>query len=420
MLNPEENQGPLNETLSTSSEDFAHISALVTGSVQYMEQVMPRFLEDLRALCLTESPSDDPTGLNKMAEQLSVLLKAVGMHTAIVEHPRGNAVVGTIEGRNRTAPACLLIGHHDTVHPVGVAEERTRLEGGKFYSPGTVDMKAGLLQGIYALEILKQQNFQAFKKITFLSVPDEEISTRYSVGLIKQLTQEQPLVLGLEGAKSVGTVVTRRKGCAHYKLTAEGLAAHAGSNPERGRNAVLELAHQIVQAQSFMGWREGFTINAGPIHGGSKANIVSDFAEILFDVRFLRLEDRHAAEARWQELLQNQLVPDVKLTLTPEPSSMLPMPASEESLAMAHQLQLIAEEILETPFEPETRGGASDCCNTAAEGCPSIDGLGSIGGGAHTAQEFALLPPVPSRVALLAGLIAALSNNSSPRSKGTD
>lgn len=419
MLNPEEIQHPLDETLPASPDDFARIRTLVTDGVNYMEQVMPRFLEDLRVLCLTESPSDDPIGLNRVADQLSLLLKGVDMRTAIVEHPRGNAVMGTIEGLNPTAPACLLIGHHDTVHPVGVAEARTRLEGGKFYSPGTVDMKAGLLQGIYALEILRQQNFRDFKKITFLSVPDEEISSRYSVGLIKQLTQERPLVLGLEGAKSVGTVVTRRKGCAHYTLTAEGLAAHAGSNPERGRNAVLELAHQIIQAQSFMGWREGFTINAGPIRGGSKANIVSDFAEIIFDVRFLRLEDRHAAEARWQELLQNQLVPGVKLTLTPEPSSMLPMPASEESLAMAHQVQLITEEILGLPFEPETRGGASDCCNTAAEGCPSIDGLGSIGGGAHTAEEYALLPPVPNRVALLAGLIAALPNDSSLRdSKG--
>ncbi len=419
MLNPERKQSASEEILQNSSDDaaiVARIRPLVSDGVQYMEQVMPRFLDDLQALCLTESPSDDAPGLNLMAERLSVLLRQVGMQTAIVEHPRGSAVVGTIEGRNRTAPSCLLIGHHDTVHPVGVAEERTKLEEGKFYSPGTVDMKAGLLQGIYALEILKQQNFQDFKKITFLSVPDEEISNRYSVGLIQQIAQERPLVLGLEGAKSVGTVVTRRKGCAHYKLTAEGRAAHAGSNPERGRNAVLELAHQIVQAQSFMGWREGFTINAGPMHGGSKANIVSDFAEIIFDVRFLRIEDRYDAEVRWHELLQNHLVPDVKLTLTPEPSSMLPMPASEESLAMAHQVQVIAEQILELPFEPETRGGASDCCNTAAAGCPSIDGLGSIGGGAHTSHEFALLSPIPNRVALLAGLIASLTQKGLPQS----
>ncbi len=411
MLDPEENQHSQQHTFGNTLADAvsaAGVRALVKDAVIYMEQAMPRFLQDLRTLCLIESPSDNALGLNTMADHLAQLLRDVGMHTTIVEHPRGNAVVGTIEGQKGTGPVCLLLGHHDTVHPVGVVAERMRLDGEKFYAPGTVDMKAGLLQGIYALEVLKAQNYQDFQKIIFLSVPDEEITSRYSVNLIKQLAEGRPFVVGLEGARSVGNVVTRRKGCAHYRLTARGVAAHAGSNPERGRNAVLELAHQIVQAQSFMGWRAGFTINAGPITGGSRANIVSDFAEIMFDLRFLRLEDRYDAELRWRELLHHQLVPDVKLTLQAEPDFMLPMVATERSLAMAHQVQLIVEDIFALPFDPETRGGASDCCNTAAESCPSIDGLGAIGGGAHTAEEYALLPPVPNRVALLAGLFASL------------
>jgi glutamate carboxypeptidase len=271
-------------------------------------------------------------------------------------------------------------------------------------------MKAGLLQGIYALEALSQQQYRDFHTIRFLSVPDEEISSRYHVGLIKQIARECPCVLGLEGGRSIGNVVTRRKGCMHYRLTARGVAAHAGSCPERGRNAVLELAHQIVQAQSLTGWRAGMTINAGPITGGSRANIVSDFAEIIFDLRFLRTEDRLAAEERWREFLQHQLVLGVTLTLRPEPDSMLPMEATEKSLAMAHQAQWIAEQLLNAPFDPETRGGASDCCNTATAGCPTIDGLGAIGGGAHTSEEFVLLSPIASRVALLAGLLATVTN----------
>ncbi len=386
---------------------FDALSTLVTEGVAYMEQTMSRFIQDMQTLCLIESPSDDTPGLNAMAQQLSTLLQRVGMQSTIIEHARGNAILGTMVGDNPAAPACLLLGHHDTVHPVGVAHGRVRLEAERFYGPGTVDMKVGLLQGVYALELLKQQGYRDFNRILFLSVPDEEISTRYHVDLIRRVAQEHPIVLGLEGARSVGTVVIRRKGCTHYKLTAEGLAAHAGSSPERGRNAVLELAHQIIQAQSFMGWREGFTINAGPIKGGSWANIVSDYAEIFFDIRFLRPEDRLAAEERWHELLQNKLVPGVKLTLSAQPDSMEPMVATEQSLAVAQQVRLIAERILNTPFDPETRGGASDCCNTAAEGCPTIDGLGAIGGGAHTSEEYVLLQPITSRVALLAGLIAA-------------
>jgi glutamate carboxypeptidase len=408
MLQPEENLHPRLEDQPNSPAVTDLVSALVRGSATYMEQAMPRFLQDLETLCLIESPSDYKPGLDAMADRLAELLQHVGMRTEIVEHARGNAVIGTLVGDNPSAPDCLLLGHHDTVHPVGVASSRVRLSEDRFYGPGTVDMKAGLLQGIYALEALNQQQYRDFHTIRFLSVPDEEISSRYHVGLIKQIAQEHPCVLGLEGARSIGNVVTRRKGCRHYRLTARGVAAHAGSRPESGRNAVLELAHQIVQAHKLMGWRTGMTINAGPITGGSRANIVSDFAEIIFDLRFLRLEDRLAAEERWHEFLQHQLVPGVTLTLRPEPDAMLPMEATEKSLAMAHQAQWIAEQLLDTPFDPETRGGASDCCNTAAAGCPSIDGLGAIGGGAHTAEEFVLLPPIASRVALLTGLLATI------------
>jgi glutamate carboxypeptidase len=407
MNNPEEMHRSLPNDLHTKSQANERVQSIVTEGVPYIEQAMPRFIEDLQMLCLTESPSDDTTGLNAMAEQLALLLRGVGMETTIVEHQRGNAIVGTMVGDNPAGAEFLLIGHHDTVHPTGVALSRMQIDDDRFYAPGTVDMKGGLLQGIYALEILHQQHYRDYRKITFLSVPDEEITTRYHVGLIKQIAQEHPFVLGLEGARSIGTVVTRRKGCAQYRLTAQGLAAHAGSSPERGRNAVLELAHQIIQAQYFMGWRKGFTINAGPITGGSRANIVSDFAEILFDIRYLDLEDRRATEARWHKLLQQNLVPDITLTLKPEPDSMLPMVATELSLNLAQQVQYISEQILNTPFDPETRGGGSDCCNTAAMGCPSIDGLGAIGGGAHTAEEYLLLSPIPKRTALLAGLIAA-------------
>ncbi len=410
MHHPNKNQHPSLEESQDASDEIIH--TLVSSSIPSMEDAMPRFLQDLQTLCLIESPSDNLYGLNEMANHLATLLQQVGMQTSIVEHSRGNAVMGTLTGNNSNAPVCLLLGHHDTVHSVGVALSRTRIEGERFYGPGTVDMKAGLLQGVYALEILKQQGYKNFHKILFVSVPDEEISSRYHVELIRKIVREHsPLVLGLEGAGSIGNVVTRRKGCVHYRLTAHGVAAHAGSSPESGRNAVLELAQQIVQAQQLMGWRESMTINAGPITGGSRANIVSDFAEIIFDLRFLRLEDRLEAERYWYELLHNQLVPDVTLTLRPEPDWMQPMEATEKSLFMASQVQLIAEHMLKVPFDPETRGGASDCCTTATEGCPSIDGLGALGGGAHTANEYVLLSSVPSRVALLAGLLAAVTTS---------
>ena len=408
MADVEENKKATLPTVSQSPTNLDTVQMLVGQSITYMEQAMPGFIEDLQTVCGIESPSDHPSGLNLMAEQLATMLEKVGMQITLFPHPRGTAVLGTLTGQHSSGPTCLLLGHHDTVHPVGVAATHMRLEHDRFYGPGTVDMKAGLLQSIYSLEILHQQNYQDFHKILFLSVPDEEITSRYHRDLIREIAQGQHLVIGLEGASSVGTVVTRRKGCTHYRLTARGRAAHAGSSPERGRNAVLELAHQIVQTHSLAGICKGLTINAGPITGGTRANIVSDFAEILFDMRYLHLEDRHVAETQWRELLKHQLVPDVTLTLQAESDGMLPMVATEQSWQMAQQVQLIAEHILQASFQPETRGGASDCCNTAAEGCPTIDGLGAVGGGAHTLDEYILLPPVPRRIALLTGLMVSL------------
>lgn len=381
----------------------------VSDAVLQMRERIPHYLQQLETCCLIESPSENAPGLNAMAAYLATLLRDAGMQTTIIEHPGGNAVVGSLAGDCVEGPTCLLLGHHDTVHPIGVAQSRTYRDGDRFYGPGTVDMKAGLLQGIFALDLLRAYGYRSFSRLLFVSVPDEEVSTRNHLDLLRKLAQERPLVLGLEGARSIGTVVTRRKGSAHYRLTARGLAAHAGSSPKKGRNAVLELAHQIVQTQELAGYREGVTINAGPIKGGSRVNIVSDFAEIQFDLRFLNPEDRLAVEARWQELLRKQLVPDVQLTLTSEPHIMQPMVATAQSLAMADQVQSIAEQLLQGSYDPETRGGASDCCVMATEGCSAIDGLGAIGGGAHTAQEYALISPVPERIALLAGLIMKIT-----------
>ncbi len=388
------------------------LSPLVTEGVSYVKSEMPRFLTELSELCLLDSPSDYKPGLDAVAGSLALLLERRGVETSIREdNEGGNAVLGTLRGERSTAPSVLLLCHHDTVHPIGMAESRVRVDKTKFFGPGSVDMKAGILLALFALEILVQRGYKDFGKIVFFSVPDEETTIRYHLDLMQQLCEEKPLVLVLEGARSVGNVVTSRKGGARYRLIAEGLAAHAGSAPENGKNAVLELAHQIVQFSSLHRWREGVTINAGPMHGGSVPNVVSDFAEVIFDIRYPHLEDCSLTEARWREMMQKQLVPGVKLTLEVEPNAMPPMVETEKSREMAHRMQMIVENILHEKFDPEVRGGCSDGCNTAFAGCPTIDGLGAIGGKAHHADEYIELVSIPQRAALLAGLIAAITKS---------
>ncbi len=385
------------------------VASTIEETINFMQSSTDSFISELKELLEIASASNNPVGLNAMADILSDKLRRIGMTTTIFEHPAGNAVLGEITGDNPEVDTILLLGHHDTVYSAGVSAPKVSIEGDKFYGPGSVDMKACILQAIYALEgLLHIKKYREFKKIILLSLPDEEVMGRNHMQLIEQVCQEKPLVLVLEGAKTPGNVVIRRKGCAHLKLTAHGVSSHAGSNPENGRSAVLEIAHQIVQFCKLDKWIEGISINAAPIVGGTLPNVVADFAEVSFDMRFLREEDYNAIVAKWRELMKNQLVEGVTLTLTAEKSPEPPMEATEASLAMADKARLITS-WLQVEYDPEDRGGGSDGCRTSALGCPTLDAFGAVGAAAHSPNEHILLQHVPKKAGMLAGMIAFLT-----------
>jgi glutamate carboxypeptidase len=377
--------------------------------VSFMQSRSESFVSELKILLEIASASNNPAGLNAMAEILSDKLRRIGMTSTIFEHPSGNAVLGEVLGDNPEADTILLIGHHDTVYAEGVSAPRVSIEGDKFYGPGSVDMKACLLQAIYALEgLLCRKRYRDFKKILFLSVPDEEVPTRNHMQLIEQVCQEKPFVLVLEGARTPGNVVIRRKGRACFKLTANGVSSHAGSNPEAGRSAVLEIAHQTVQFCKLDKSIEGISINAAPIAGGVLPNVVADFAEVSFDLRFLREEDYNSIVDQWQKLMKNKLVAGVTLTLTVDKNPVPPMEATEASLAMAEKARLITS-LLQVEYDPEDRGGGSDACITCVLGCPTLDAFGAVGSTAHSPNEHILLQYVPKKAGMLAGMIAFLT-----------
>lgn len=389
------------------------VRSTVKETVNFMQVRRESFVNELEELLAIASASTNPAGLNAMAEILSDKVRRVGMAPTIFKHPSGNALLGEIIGDNPEARSIVLLGHHDTVYTEGVSAPPILLKEDIFYGPGSVDMKACLLQAIYALEgLLCHKKYRDFKKILFLSVPDEEVPHRNHMQLLEQVCQEKPFVLVLEGANSPGNVVIRRRGCAHFKLTAHGVSAHAGSSPEKGRSAVLEIAHQIVQFCKLDKSIKGISINAAPITGGVLPNVVADFAEASFDLRFLRKEDRNAIVDQWQECMKQQLVEGVTLTLTDEKTLMPPMEASEASLAMAEKARLITS-VLQIEYDPEDRGGGSDACTTSALGCPTLDAFGAVGSSAHSPNEHILLQYVPQKTALLAGMMAFLTTHSS-------
>jgi glutamate carboxypeptidase len=268
-------------------------------------------------------------------------------------------------------------------------------------------MKGCILSAIYAIEALLAMGYRSFGEIRFLCVSDEETTNRHCIDLIHQACQDCQGALVLEAARANGDIVSARKGNARYTLTARGRAAHAGVEPEKGRNAIVEIAHQTLQFQSLNGWREGITINPGVISGGILANVVPDFAQVQFDIRFLHPQDSIDLEKQWQAMMQRQRVPGVELTLDCEPDFKAPMVCTAASLKLVQMAQDIAS-LLGFSVNHVLTGGSSDGSYTSSYGVPTLDGLGPIGGMDHSPDEYLVANSIAPRTALLAGLIASI------------
>lgn len=373
----------------------------------YTRQRLSRYVEELSELCSIDSFSYHKAGLDEMALWLAQRMRGLGMDATIIERETGgNDVLSVIRGEGEGN--VLLLGHTDTVYPVGTAAARpVRLDGDTLYGPGVCDMKGCILSAIYALEALLALGYHSFKEIRFLCVSDEEITSRHSLDVMEQASHGSHGALILEAARSNGDIVSARKGYSSYTLTAHGRSAHAGVEPEKGRNAILELAHQILQFQSLSGWREGITINAGVFTGGTMPNVVPELAQVQFDLRYLHSQDRIDTEMQWRKLMQRQRVTGVELRLEVEPDSKEPMICSVESLKMAHMARDIAG-WLGFDVNHVLTGGSSDGSHTTGYGVPTLDGLGPIGGLDHSPNEYLLLSSVAPRTALLGGLIASI------------
>jgi glutamate carboxypeptidase len=387
------------------------LSSLVREVEEYTRLRLPQYIEELRDLCAIDSDSYNKAGLDEMAVVLAERMRGIGMQGEIIRREQwGNDVYGVLRGTGQGN--VLLLGHIDTVYPPGTAAERPlHIEGNIAYGPGVCDMKGCILATIYAIEALQAAGFHEYGELRFLCVSDEEINTRHIQDIMERACVDCQYALILEAARSNGDIVSARKGTTSYMLTAQGRAAHAGVEPENGRNAVVELAHQVLAFQALNGWREGLNINAGVFSGGTVPNVVPDFAQAEFDLRFLTHADRLATEELFRESIKRKLIEDVELTLEHAPDIKGPMVSTPGSLKLAARAQEIAE-LLGFSINHVLTGGASDASYTSEYGIPSLDGLGPIGGRDHSPDEYLELDSVAPRAALLAGLIATLGQAS--------
>lgn len=377
--------------------------------VSFLESQLDDYLDDLRTLVGIDSGTRDKDGVERVNAWLEQRLGALGF--AVERHPQleiGDNLQATLDGRG--SGHILLLGHSDTVFPKGTAAERPMtIEGDKILGPGTCDMKAGLLAGCYAVAALSELGFQDYDRITYLCVSDEEIGERRSLGLIRAAARQADTALTLEAARANGDIVIARKGVRVYAIEASGRAAHAGVEPEKGRNAILALAHHSLALDQLNGYRPNVTVNLGVIEGGSEPNVVPDYARLLVDVRAFTRDDLQAVKEAAAAVIERQVVPGVEVRMTEVGHGHEPMPYTPEVAAVEALAQEAARELGFTVSGTRT-GGASDASLAAAEGKPVLDGLGPIGGLDHSPDEYILLSSIVPRTALLAKLIIAIAD----------
>jgi glutamate carboxypeptidase len=258
------------------------------------------------------------------------------------------------------------------------------------------------------VEALDQIGWDDYGTITFVIVSDEEIAERHSVPLLMEEGPKHDAILTLEAARENGDIVTARKAVRWLQVEAQGKAAHAGVEPEKGRSATLALAHFITQAFRLNLMDDGMTVNPGEISGGGDPNTVAATARGRFDLRAWTNADLDRLEARFREIAANPSVPDVTLTVTLEPGSDCPaMERTPGGIRLAEQAIAIAAEI-GFPLKGASTGGGSDISFAGHQGTPGLDGLGPVGGLDHGPDEYIRLDSIVPRTALLAKLMKAV------------
>ena len=377
--------------------------------VERAEQIMDDYLEDLKNIVNIDSGTFTKAGIDRVGAYLQERFQAFGFSTRFdTQEEYGDHLVATHTGKSQHGPRIVLIGHIDTVFPEGEVERRpfsisqrdgTRIATG----PGVLDMKSGVLIGMYALRLLIEGQEANYSSVTFICNSDEEIGSPSSRPLIQELARQADAVLVLEPGRAKETIVSSRKGCGQYRVEVHGVPAHAGVEPDRGRNAILELSYQVQKMQALNGTIAGATLSVGIIRGGDRTNVVPDYAYFDMDVRTIDQASHKALEAAMRQVTYQNKLNGTRITLS---GSMLCQPF-ERNKRNAHLVELAKEagSELGLKIQDAGSGGASDANTTSAMGVPTLDGLGAGGGLAHNPGEFIELDYLPTRVALAAGLL---------------
>jgi glutamate carboxypeptidase len=366
------------------------------------EKEKPEVLKLLGRMVNIDSGTFNGKGLDAVGAIATAELKKLGgrVETSSAAPAAGHNIVATFTGKGKGR--ILLVAHMDTVFADGSAGSRPfRIEGSRAYGPGIMDDKGGIVMAIGALKML--QGFKDYAKITVLLNTNEETGSHGTRALIEKLAKEHDVAFNLEPGRSADGLVIARKGSGEIEMDVKGKAAHAGVAAKEGRNAALEAAHQVLQLSKLGDDAKQTTVNWTVIKSGDRSNVIPDHASAQADVRVAVAEEFDRVEHDIERISAQKLIPETQVAIHLR-RGFPPMPASPITDAIARRATDIYAE-LGRKLTLESTGGAADASLIFAAGVPTLDGLGIVGGGIHTADEYAEVDSIVPRLYLLARLI---------------
>ncbi|HEX5411196.1 MAG TPA: M20 family metallopeptidase [Terriglobia bacterium] len=386
----------------------------------YCRRDLPNTMKLLREAVEIESPTYSRPEVDRIARFFArEFRRHCGKVSLLENSTTGAAVIAEFWGAARAAgrrgrvgqhatPGAnrpiLLIGHHDTVWTKGtLARMPFRIQRGRAYGPGILDMKSGIVQVIAAIRALQALGVEPASSVRFFLNPEEETGSQAFRREIEGESKGSRAVLVLEPAAAGGALKTARKGVGEFRLTVQGQSAHAGIDPAAGVNAINELARQILKVEKMAQPRRGLTLNVGVVEGGTRPNVVPELARATVDVRIPKVEDQALIEKKMFAL--KAIHPGARLKI----EGGINRPPMEQAMTegLFRTAKMLAGQL---GFEVKgaTTGGGSDGNLSAALGIPTLDGLGGVGDGAHAVHEHVVIRELPRRTALLAALLATL------------
>lgn len=366
--------------------------------VNYLKEHQSDMEDTLLRLVKMESPSHNKQLVDECGKVLQEEFeRLVAGEVNLIKKEEVGDQYRFVFGNKSAESQILIVGHYDTVWEKGAIP--IKREGDTLYGPGTFDMKGGLTITLWALHALKHFGITGNKKVVFLVTSDEEIGSVHSRAIIEEEAKKSELVFVPESSISPGGAVkTERKGVGIFKLKVIGKSVHAGIDPWSGASAIDELTRQLVSIKEIDDREQGVSINIGKVSGGTRTNVVANYAEADIDFRF---KTKEQGDAAYEKLIARPTFIEGTTVEVSGGINRYPLERTEQVIGLYEQLKDIADNH-GYKLDEGASGGGSDGNFTAGVGTPTIDGLGPLGDGAHAEHEHVILSNLPYRAALLA------------------